>query len=37
MKRGIIYVLRDIKGVSTPCALVNQGSFKEWAGCFSAL
>ena len=35
--RGRIYVLREIGEQIEAVALYHQATFKEWAGCFSAL
>ncbi len=37
LQRGCIYVLRRISGVDVPLLINNQRSYREWAGCFSAI
>jgi len=37
MQRGIIYVMRQVKGVLVPLKIENQRHYGEWSGCFSAI
>lgn len=37
MKPGLIYVYRYVAGKMEAIPLENQASFREWAGCFSAI
>lgn len=37
MKPGLIYVYRYVAGKMEALPLENQASFREWAGCFSAI
>lgn len=37
MMRGSIYVMRRVNGTMVPLRLVNQISYREWLGCFSAI
>ena len=36
LQRGLIYVMRRVNGVDTPL-VIPQRSYREWAGCFSAI
>lgn len=35
--RGMIYVMRRVNGVDVPLRIANQGRYREWLGCFSAI
>ena len=37
MSRGLIYVYRNVNGACVPLRLINQLSYREWLGCFSAI
>lgn len=37
LQRGTIYVTRQVNGVWVPLALDAQWTYKEWAGCWSAV
>lgn len=37
LERGTIYVMRRVNGVDVPLRIWNQGHYREWLGCFSAV
>ena len=37
MTRGTIYVYRRVNGEAMPLPLMNQSSYREWNGCWSAI
>lgn len=37
LKRGVIYVSREVNGEVVYLRISNQRFYKEWYGCFSAI
>ena len=37
LERGMVYVTRRVNGVEVPLRIWNQGAYREWLGCFSAI
>ena len=37
LERGMVYVTRRVNGVEVPLRIWNQGAYREWLGCWSAI
>ncbi|QFP93691.1 hypothetical protein [Ralstonia phage P-PSG-11-1] len=37
LQRGHIYVLRSVNGALVPLHIQDHSTYREWAGCFSAI